>query len=65
MEAYATSDAAVKEYARDQAGMAQPDDNVIVPVAAPGSTPSPSATPTPAFANRPNWDVWMEYLFGK
>jgi len=65
LEAYATSDAAVKEYARDQAGMAQPDDNVIVPVAVPGSTPSPSATPTPAFANLPNWDVWMEYLFGK
>jgi hypothetical protein len=63
--AYATSDAAAQEYARNQAHMAQPGDNVIVPLAIPGSTPPPSATPTPTFANFTNWDIWMEYLFGK
>ncbi len=63
--AYATSDAAAQEFARNQAHMAQPGDNVIVPVPVPGYTPPPSATPTPTFANLTNWDVWMEYLFGK
>ena len=63
--AYATSDAAVQEYARNQAHLVQPGDNVVIPMAAPGTTPEPSATPAPAFANRTNWDVWMEYLFGK
>ncbi len=63
--AYATSDAAVNEYARNQAHLIQPGDNVVIPVAVPGTTPAPTATPTPAFANRSNWDVWMEYLFGK
>jgi hypothetical protein len=64
--AYATSDAAAQEYARNQAHMAQPGDTVIVPLAAPGSTPPPQITPTPALlANLTDWDVWMEYLFGK
>jgi hypothetical protein len=63
--AYATSDAAAQEYARNQAHMAQPGDNVIVPVAIPGSTPLPPSTPAPAFANLTKWEVWIEYLFGK
>jgi hypothetical protein len=63
--AYATSDAAAQEYARNQAHMAQPGDTAIVPLAAPGSTPPPQTTPTPALANLTDWDVWMEYLFGK
>ena len=63
--AYATSDAAVQEYARNQARLIQPGDNVVVPIAVPGATPEPSATPTPAFGDKSNWDVWMEYLFGK
>ena len=63
--AYATSDAAVQEYARSQAHMIQPGDNVIVPLPVPGSTPPPPATPTPVLANLTNWDVWMQYLFGK
>jgi hypothetical protein len=63
--AYATSDAAAQEYARNQAHMVQPGDNVIVPIPLPGATPQPSPTPAPAFANKSNWDVWMEYLFGQ
>jgi hypothetical protein len=63
--AYATSDAAAQEYARNQAHLAQPGDNVIVPLPVPGSTPPPPATPTPTLANLTNWDVWMQYLFGK
>lgn len=63
--AYATSDAAAQEYARNQAHMVQPGDNVIVPIPLPGATPQPSATPAPAFTDKSNWDVWMEYLFGQ
>lgn len=63
--AYATSDAAVQEYARNQAHLIQPGDQVVVPLAVPGITPEPTPTPAPAYANKSNWDVWMEYLFGK
>jgi hypothetical protein len=63
--AYATSDLAAEEYARNQAHMAQPGDKVIVPLAVVGSTPPPPATPTPVFANFTAWDLWMEYLFGR
>ena len=63
--AYATSDPAAEEYARNQAHMAQPGDVVIVPLAVPGATPPPIPAPTPIFANYTEWDLWMEYLFGK
>jgi cell division protein FtsB len=63
--AYATSDAAAQEYARNQAHLIQPGDIVVVPVPVSGATPQPSATPTPVFSNMTNWDVWMEFLFGK
>ena len=63
--AYATSDAAAQEYARNQARLVQPGDNVVVPIPVLGATPQPSATPTPTFADSSNWDIWMEYLFGK
>ena len=63
--AYATSDAAVQEYARNQAHLLQPGDNVVVPVPVPGATPEPTPTPTPISGDTTNWDVWMEYLFGK
>jgi hypothetical protein len=63
--AYATSDPAVAEYARNQAHLAQPGDHLVVPLPVPGSTPQPTAAPTPVFADYSEWDLWMEYLFGK
>ena len=63
--AYATSDAAVQEYARNQAHMVQPGDNVIAPLSVPGATPPPPASPTPVLTSHANWDIWMQYLFGK
>lgn len=64
--AYAASDEAAEAWARQQAGMAQPGDNPIVPLPAPGATPiaeniPPQPTPTPFT----RWDVWMQLLFGK
>ncbi len=62
--AYATSPAVVEEWARQQAGMAQPGDNVVIPVPVPGSTPPPTPTPAPIFTDLTKWDVWMQLLFG-
>ena len=63
--AYATSDLAAEEYARNEAHLAQPGDSIIVPLSVAGATPPPTATPTPVFANFTAWDLWMEYLFGR
>ncbi|PWH17829.1 MAG: hypothetical protein DDG60_01165 [Anaerolineae bacterium] len=63
--AEATSVVAVEQYAREQARLAQPGDRVVIPLPLPGSTPPPTLTPTPAYANMSNWDIWMLYLFGK
>ncbi len=63
--AYATSDVAVQEWARQEAHMAQPGDIPIVPVAPPGNTPQPAviAVPTPVPVS--NWQVWQALFFGK
>lgn len=63
--AYATSDNAVEEWAREQAGMAQPGDQVVIPLPVPGYTPPPEPTPTPVFENLTKLDIWIELLFGK
>lgn len=64
-QAYATSPAAVEEYARSQGHLAQPGDKPVVPLPEPGVTPPPTAVPTPATPKLTNWEVWMEFLFGK
>src|SRR5512142_1731328 len=47
--AYATSDRAVEDWARDEAHMARPGDKVIIPLTPVGQTPVPVVvvTPTP------------------
>lgn len=61
--AYATSQAAVEEWAREDARWAQGGDFVVIPLAPEGVTPQPAAqfqaTPTPSG----NWDAWMNWLF--
>ena len=63
--AQATSPAAVEEFARDQAHMAQPGDKVFIVMPAPGSTPPPAPAATPILTNLTNWDLWMLLIFGK
>lgn len=63
--AEATSISAVEQYAREQARLAQPGDNLVIPLPQPGSTPLPTPSPTPAYSNLPNWDIWMLFLFGE
>ena len=62
--ALATSQAAVEEYARNQARMAQPGDKVFVVIPAPGATPQPTPTTPPVSSNLSNWDWWMLLIFG-
>jgi len=61
--AYATSQAAVEEWAREDARWAQEGDFVVFPLPPAGVTPQPVAqfqtTPTPSN----NWSAWMSWLF--
>jgi cell division protein FtsB len=61
--AYATSDEAVSEWARQQGHMAQPGDSVAVVSTPVGSTPMP--TPTVSITQQPldNWQVWYALFF--
>jgi hypothetical protein len=63
--AYAGSDQAVQDWARSEGHYVQPGDQLVVPVAEPGGTPSapqsPTSVPTPA----PNWQVWWNLFFGE
>ncbi len=61
--AYATSERAVEEWAREKQHMQQPGDNPVVPLAPANSTPVP--TPTPAVTPKviENWDLWMGLFF--
>ena len=64
--AYANSDIAVQQWAREEAGLIQPGDVKIVPLPQPGATPQadpiqPIAIATPLS----NWDVWMIVIFGE
>src|SRR5512133_2638764 len=62
--ALATSPAAVEEYARNQARMAQPGDKAFIVMPVPGATPPPAPTPTPILTSMTKWDVWMILIFG-
>jgi hypothetical protein len=61
--AYATSIAAVEEWARQDARWAQDGDFPVIPLVPEGATPQPEGgfqpTPTPST----NWDLWMTWLF--
>ena len=63
--AYATSDLAVDQWAREQGKMIKTGDVPIVPVSAEQATPQPTplTQATPAPAN--NWDIWYALFLGK
>lgn len=63
--AYATSDEAVEEWARSEAHMAQPGDQVIVALTPANQSPIPVAQETPTPPVVENWEVWWALFFGE
>ena len=63
--AYAGSDQAVQDWARSEGHYVQPGDQLVVPVAEPGGTPSAPQSPTPVPTPAPNWQVWWNLFFGE
>jgi len=63
--AYATSDQAVEDWARNDSHLARPGDKVIVPVTPVGQTPEPVIQTTPTLRPVANWEVWWALFFGQ
>ncbi len=63
--AYATSEAAVEEWARQDGRMALPGDQVVVPLPPPGVTPVPLEFPVATVQPVPHWHIWRLLIFGK
>lgn len=63
--AYATSVAAVDDWARSQGKMGKPGDNPIVPLVPPNITPQAPTMPTPVPKVVQHWEKWWALFFGK
>lgn len=63
--AYASSDAAVEEWARSEGHFVQDGDLPVVPIGQPGSGQTQSSEPTPVPTPMPNWLVWWDLFFGE
>ncbi len=62
--AYASSDAAVEEWARMDGHYIQDGDLPVVPVGQAGAAPVSASTPTPVPTQPANWEVWWNLFFG-
>lgn len=63
--AYASSDAAVEEWARMDGHYIQDGDLPVVPVGESGAAPMEVTTPTPVPTQFANWEVWWNLFFGE
>jgi cell division protein FtsB len=61
--AYATSDQAVEDWARNEAHMSRPGDQVIVPIAPVVITAAPTVVTTLTVRSVENWEVWWALFF--
>jgi cell division protein FtsB len=61
--AYASSDAAVEEWARMDGHYIQDGDLPVVPVGEAGAAPIEVSTPTPVPTPVENWEVWWNLFF--
>jgi cell division protein FtsB len=61
--AIATSDLAVEAWARDQGHMAQPGDNVIIPLQPSFTTQDLSYLPTKTTNPMEDWQIWWDLFF--
>jgi cell division protein FtsB len=63
--AFASSDAAVEEWARTDGHFVQDGDLPVVPIPQPGAPPVEASTPVPTPTPMQNWEVWWELFFGR
>lgn len=63
--AYATSDQAVEDWARNEAHQAQPGDQVVVVVTPLNNTIAPLIIETPTPRVVENWEIWWALFFGE
>ncbi len=63
--AFATSDVAVEEWAREEGMMVRPGDQLIVPIAPEDATPMPVVPTQVPQAALKNWQVWWALFFGE
>lgn len=63
--AYATSEAAVEDYARGDNHMVEEGDIPGVPYGSGNGAPLPTPTPMPTATPMPNWQVWWDLFFGE
>ncbi len=62
--AYAQSDDAVEEWARQEAGMVQEGDVPIILLPPSEPLPTPTTQPEVAVDEVKNWEIWWELFFG-
>jgi cell division protein FtsB len=62
--AYATSDQAVEDWARNEAHLAQPGDRVVVVVTPLNNIVTQQVVETPTVRVVQNWEVWWALFFG-
>ena len=63
--AYATSEVAVEEWARVYNRLAQPGDEVIIPLPTGRVTPTPVIITTSVPRDLQKWEVWSALFFGE
>lgn len=61
--AFATSQAAVEQWAREDARWAREGDFPIIPLPPPNTTPEAPAEEAIASSSSSNWDKWMNWFF--
>lgn len=61
--AYATSEIAVEEYAREQGYMVKPGEVLVVPLSDNKITPTPVVIATMETETIPNWRIWYDLFF--
>jgi cell division protein FtsB len=63
--AYATSQAAVDQWAREEGHMTRPGDVLVIPIPPPGATSVPVFVPTPVPQKVENWQIWWALFMGE
>ena len=61
--AFASSDAAVDEYARERGYMVKPGEVLVIPISPENVTPEPIVETMPTVEPLPNWKIWYQLFF--